>query len=131
MASASEGTLIVFSFPIARTGSPGETISAAGLLILDLQVLPGIGVSRGDGREDVLPFLRRHPRADRVDERVAEHGHQVVILEDPALDFLGQLLSLSRIDRPLVVIELAVEIPHADAVARVEAATLEERLVPE
>src|SRR5262245_65441896 len=101
------------------------------LLNFHLQVLPRIGVTGGAGREDVLPLLRCDTRADRVDERVSEHGDQVVILEDPALDLLGQLLSLRRIDRPLVLIELAVEISHANAVTRVEAAALEEGLVPE
>jgi hypothetical protein len=61
---------------------------------------------------------------------VAEHGHQVVILEDPALDLLGQFLSLRRIDRPLVLVELAVEVGDADAVTRVEAAALERGFVP-
>src|SRR5262249_44642518 len=115
-------------FPDRGVGFPG--ISQR-LLVLDLQVLPRIGVTGGDGREDILPFLRRHPRANRVDERVAKHGYHVVVLEDPALDLLGQLLSLCRIDRRLVLVELAVEVPHADAVTRVEAAALEEGLIPE
>ena len=78
-----------------------------------------------------MPFLRHDPRANRVDERVAEHGYQVVILEDPALDLLGQFLSLHRIDRPLVLVELTVEVRDADAVTRAEAAALEEGFVPE
>src|SRR4029453_2176920 len=101
------------------------------LLVLHFQVLPRIGVTGGDGREDVLPFLRRDPRADRVDERVAKHGYQIVILEDPALDLLGQSLSLRRVDRTLVLVELPVEVRHADAVTRAEAAALEEGFVPE
>src|SRR5262249_27375974 len=103
----------------------------ARLLVFHLQVLPRIGVTGGDGREDVLPFLRRDPRADRVDERVTEHRPQVVILEDAALDLFGQFLSLRRIDRPLVLVELTVEIRHADAVTSIETATLEEGFVPE
>src|SRR5262249_35001749 len=111
--------------------SSRSTDATLPLLVLDLQIFPGIGVAGGDGREDVLPFLRRYPRADRVDERVAEHGYHVIILEDPALDLLGQFLSLRGIDRPLVLVELAVEVRHADTVTRVEAAALEECLVPE
>src|SRR2546425_10553514 len=44
---------------------------------------------------------------------------------------LGQLLPLRGIDRPLVLVELAVEVLHADSVTRVEAAALEVALVPE
>src|SRR5262249_17527143 len=69
--------------------------------------------------------------ADRVHERVTEHRHQIVVLEDAALDLLGELLALGGIDRPLVLIELAVEVLHADAVTRVETAALEVPLVPE
>src|SRR5258705_6709838 len=103
----------------------------SGLLLLHLQVLPRIGIAGGDGREDVLPLLRREPGADRVDERVAEHGHEVVVLENAALDLLGELLPLRGIDRPLVLVELGVEVLHADAVARAEAAALEVAFVPE
>src|SRR5438876_10696078 len=103
----------------------------ARLLVLHLQVFPGIGIPGGDRREDVLPLVRHHPGPDRVDERVAEHRHQVVVLEDPALDLLGELLSLRGIDRPLVLLELAVEVFHADAVPRIEPTALEVALVPE
>src|SRR5262249_2536212 len=48
-------------------------------LVLHLDVFPGIGVAGGDGREHVLPLLQRHARTDGVDERMAEHGHEVVI----------------------------------------------------
>src|SRR6266496_529402 len=61
------------------------------LLLLHLQVLPGIGVTGGDGGKDVLPLLRRHAGTDRVDEGVPEHGHQVVVFQDALLDLLGQL----------------------------------------
>src|SRR5262245_17451804 len=69
--------------------------------------------------------------ADRVHKRVAEHRHQIIVLEDAALDLLGELLALGGIGRPLVLVELAVEVLHADAIARVEAAALELPLVPE
>src|SRR2546427_1623149 len=111
--------------------APDDELRHVRLLVLHLQVLPGIGIARGDRREDVLPFLRHDPRADRVDERVAEHRHEVVVFQNAALDFLGEPLSLCRIDRPLVLVELRVEVLHADAVARVEAAALEVAFVPE
>src|SRR5207245_5338571 len=60
-----------------------------------------------------------------------EHGYQVVILEDPTLDLLSQFLSLRRIDRSLVLVEHTVDVRHADAVPGVEAAALEEGLIPE
>src|SRR5262249_32968884 len=82
-------------------------------------------------REHVLPLLRDHAGPDGVDEGVAEHGHEIVVLEDRPLDLLGELLPLRRIDRPLVLLELAVEVLHADAVARIEASALEVRLIPE
>src|SRR5262245_22323642 len=98
------------------------------LSVLHLQVLPRIGLAARDGREDVLPFLGCDPRADRVDERVAEHRYHVIVLEDPALDLLGQPLPLRRIDRPFVLVELTVEVRHTDSVTRIEAPTLEEGL---
>src|SRR5262245_45850056 len=101
------------------------------LLLLHLQIFPGIRVAGGDGGEDVLPLLGGNPWADGVDEGVAEHRHQVVVLQNAALDLLGQLLALGGVDRPLVLVELGVEVLHADAVARVEAAALEVALVPE
>src|SRR5438132_8254997 len=101
------------------------------LLVLHLDVFPWIGIAGSDGREDVLPLLQHDPWTDRVDERVPEHGYQIVVLENRALDLLGELLALRRVDRPLVLIELAVEVLHADAVARAEASALEVALVPE
>src|SRR5215475_4387170 len=101
------------------------------LLILQLDVFPRIGIAGRDGREDVLPLHRGDARPDRVHERVAEHRDQVVVLENPALDLLGELLALGRVDRPLVLVELAVEILDADAIAGVEAAALEVAFVPE
>src|SRR5688572_14708475 len=56
------------------------------LLRLQLDVFPRIGVAGRDRGEDVLPLLRRDLRADRVDERMPEHGHEVVVLQDRALD---------------------------------------------
>src|SRR6266446_8292349 len=100
-------------------------------LVLHLDVFPRIRVSRRDRREHVLPLRERHPRPDRVHERVAEHRDQVVVLEDPALDLLGELLALGRVDRSLVLVELAVEVLHTDTITRVEAPALEVAFVPE
>src|SRR5262249_34391934 len=80
---------------------------------------------------DVLPLLGYDAGPNGVDERVAEHRHEIVVFQDPALDLLGQPLTLGGIDRSLVLLELGVEILHADAVACVEAAALDEGLVPE
>src|SRR5678816_1328404 len=101
------------------------------LLVLHLQVFPGIGIAGRDGRKDLLPLLRGDPGADRVDEPVAEHGHEIVVFQDAALYLLGELLPLRGVDRPLVLVELDVEVLHADAVARAEASALEVALVPE
>src|SRR6266850_5813768 len=100
-------------------------------LVLHLDVFPRIRVSGRDRREHVLPLGERHPRPDGVHEGMAEHRDQVIVLEDPALDLLGQLLALRGVDRALVLVKLAVEVLHADAVARVEPAALEVALVPE
>src|SRR2546427_1620541 len=99
--------------------------------LLQLDVLPRIAVARRDRGEDILPLLGRHPRPDRVDERVAEDGHEVVVLEDGALDLLGELLALDGIDGSLVLLELGVQLLDADAVPNVEAAALDVGLVPE
>src|SRR3989442_6541623 len=100
-------------------------------LVLQLDVLPRIGIAGRDRGEDVLPLLGRDAGPDRIDERVAEDGHEVVVLEDGALDLLGELLPFGRIDRSLVLLELGVQLLDAEAVARVEAAALDVGLVPE
>src|SRR3989442_8245504 len=93
-------------------------------LVLQLDVLPRIGIAGRDRGEDVLPLLGRDAGPDRIDERVAEDGHEVGVLEDGALDLLGELLPFGRIDRSLVLLELGVQLLDADAVARVEAPAL-------
>src|SRR2546422_10800288 len=100
-------------------------------LLLQLDVLPRIGIAGRDRGEDVLPLLGRDAGPDRVDERVAEDGHEVVVLEDGALDLLGELLALDGIDGSLVLLELGVQLLDADAVPNVEAAALDVALVPE
>src|SRR5258708_5820638 len=101
------------------------------LLLLQLQILPRIGVAGRDRREDVLPLLGREERAERVEEGMREHGHQVVVLENPFLDRPRQLLPLGGVDRFLVLLELGVEVLHAAPVARADPAALKEGLVPE
>src|SRR2546426_10110657 len=90
-------------------------------LLLQLDVLPRIGIAGRDRGEDVLPLLGCDAGPDRIDERVAEDGHEVVVLEDGALDLLGELLPFGRIDGSLVLPELGVQLLDAEAVARAEA----------
>src|SRR5207248_4188912 len=98
---------------------------------LQLDVLPRIGVAGGEVcRENILPFRRRQPRPDRVDEGVPEHRHKVIVLKDRTLNVLCQLLALLAVDRSEILIELGVELRHAIAVAAVEAATPHEAVVP-
>src|SRR5262249_59102399 len=99
-------------------------------LLLEFDVLPRIGVARGDRGKHVLPPVSRDARTDGVHESVAKNGYQVVILQDCALNLLGQLLALSRIDRRFVAVELCVEFRYAHSVRGIEAAPFEERLVP-
>ena len=69
-------------------------------------------------------------RPDRVHEGVAEHRNEIVILEDPALDFLGQLFALGGLHRGDILLELGVEILDADRIRDELAAAFEQRLVP-
>src|SRR5881628_1319862 len=48
--------------------APDDELRHGRLLVLHLQVLPGIGIAGGDRREHVLPLLRDDPGPDRVDE---------------------------------------------------------------
>ncbi len=85
--------------------------ASAGRGFLQLDVLPRIGVAAGgEAREHVLPFRRGDARPDRIDEGVAEHRHEIIILEDLALDLLGQFLALGAVDRGEVLVELGVEV---------------------
>src|SRR6516165_10986957 len=99
-------------------------------LLLEFDVLPRIGVARGDRGKHVLPPVSRDARTDGVHESVAKNGYHVVILQDCALDLLGQPLALSSIDRRFVPVELSIEFRYAHSVGGIEAAALEERLVP-
>ena len=66
--------------------------------VLELNVLPGIGVACGDRRwEHVLPFRRRDARPDRIDEGMTEHWDEMVIFENGALDLFGNALAFSRL----------------------------------
>src|SRR5688572_1185630 len=97
---------------------------------LELDVLPRVGVAGGDRREDILPLRRLDPRSDRVDEGVAEYRHEVIILQDAALDLLGELLTLLAVKRFLVLLELGIEVLDANHVLTLEAAAFEHALVP-
>src|SRR4051812_29548020 len=97
---------------------------------LQLDVLPGIRVAGGNGRKHVLPLRCGDLRADRVDEGVTEDRNEIVVLENLALDLLGELLALGAVDRVHVGLELGIERGDADAVLDVEAAALEPSLIP-
>src|SRR5260370_31083820 len=78
-------------------------------LVLELDVFPGIGVSGRDRRrKHILPFRRRDPGADGIDEGMAEDRNEVVVLEDLALDLLGQRLPLSSLVRCHILVELGI-----------------------
>src|SRR5262249_17964953 len=70
-------------------------------LVLHLDIFPWVRVAGRDRREHVLPLLQHHSRADCVDERVPEHRNQIIVVEDRALDLLGDLLALGLVHRPL------------------------------
>src|SRR4029434_3841298 len=66
-------------------------------LLLQLDLLPGEGIARRDGGEDILPLLRRNSGANGIDEGVPEDGHKIPILQNTALDVLCQFLALGRV----------------------------------
>src|SRR5207244_3799216 len=99
-------------------------------LLFQLDILPGITVARRDGREHVLPLLRRDARANGIYEGVAKHRHKVVVLQNRPLDLLGQLLAFGGIERFQVLVELGVEFLHADAILGEEPTAFEIRLIP-
>src|SRR2546427_12731839 len=68
-------------------------------LLLELDLLPGKGVTRRDGRENILPLLRRNSGANGIDEGVPEDGHEIQIFQNAALDFFCELLALGRVNR--------------------------------
>src|SRR6516164_4460485 len=91
-------------------------------LLLEFDVLPRIGVARSDRGKHVLPPVSRDARTDGVHESMAKNGYHVVILQDCALDLLGQPLALSSIDRRFVAVELSIECRYAHPVGAIEAA---------
>src|SRR3954447_16673572 len=95
-----------------------------------LDVLPRIGVAARDRREDILPLFGLDPWSDRVDESVPEYRHEVVVLQDAALNFFGQLLALVTIERFLILLEFRVEVLHADHVLGLKTAAFEHTFVP-
>src|SRR5712692_3365935 len=99
-------------------------------LLLELDVLPGKGIARRDGGEDILPLLRRNSGANGIDEGVPEDGHEIEILQNAALKLLCQLLALSRVGGLLVLGKLRVQLLHAEAVPYAKTTALEKCLVP-
>src|SRR5690349_3202680 len=67
-------------------------------LLLQPNLLPGEGIARRDGGEDILPLLRRNSRANGIDKGVPEEGYKIQVLQNAALDVLCQLLALGRSD---------------------------------
>src|SRR5437867_9479344 len=65
-------------------------------LLLQLNLLPGKGIARRDGGEDILPLLRRNSGANGVHEGMPEEGYKIQVLQNAALDLLCQLLALGR-----------------------------------
>src|SRR5215831_672300 len=86
-------------------------------LLLQLDLLPGEGIARRDGGEDILPLLRRNSGANGIDEGVPEDGHEIQILQNAALDLLCQFLALGRVRGLLVLRKLRVQLLHAHAIS--------------
>src|SRR5919108_4274498 len=95
------------------------------LLLLQCNVFPGVGVARRDRLKDILPFRCRNPGPDGIDESVAKHRHEIVILQDSALDLLRQPLTLFWLDRLLVALEFVVQLFDANHILGVEATAFE------
>src|SRR5881398_2298435 len=83
----------------------GADLAASSLVgrrggFLQLDVFPRIGVAGGEVcRENILPFRRRQPRPDRVDEGVPEHRHKVIVFQDFPLNVFSHLLALVAVGR--------------------------------
>src|SRR5947208_10336651 len=75
-------------------------------LLLQRDLLPGKGIARRDGGEDILPLLRRNSRANDVHEGMPEEGYKIQVLQNAALDLFCQLLALGRMHGLLVLGEL-------------------------
>src|SRR5215471_20731013 len=61
---------------------------------------------------------------------MAEHWHEVVVLQNGPLDLLGQLLAFGGIIRFQVLVELGVEFLHTEAILGEESPAFEIRLIP-
>src|SRR5215510_3570147 len=99
-------------------------------LLLELNLLPGKGIARRDGGEDILPLLRRNSGANGIDKGVPEDGYKIQILQNAALDVLCQLLALGRVNRLLVLGKLRVQLLHAEEISCHKPTALEKCLVP-
>src|SRR5437764_11061020 len=66
----------VMTAPRVRPGPAALALVCRGGGLLQLDVLPRIGIAGGEiCRENILPFRRREARSDRVDEGMPEHRH--------------------------------------------------------
>src|SRR6266567_7734429 len=99
-------------------------------LLLRRDLLPGKGIARRDGGEDILPLLRRNSGANGIDEGVPEEGYKIQVLQNAALDLLCQLLALGRINGLLVLGKLRVQLLHADAISHAKTTALKKGFVP-
>src|SRR5438132_10884595 len=106
------GTAVPSALP-CRTPPPARQRG----LLLQLDLLPGKGIARRNGGEDILPLLRRNSGANGVHEGVPEEGHEIEMLQNAALDLLGQLLALGRVYGLLVLGKLRIQLLHAHAIA--------------
>ena len=67
-------------------------------------------------------FCRLDARPDRVDEGMAEHRHEIIVLQHRPLDLLRQLLAFGPVIGSQVLLELVVERLDAEEVLGLEAA---------
>src|ERR1700730_10625634 len=111
--AARQRRLLNFFLPIEQPSTP---------LGPQLNVFPRIGVGGRHGREHVLPSCGGNAGADRLHRGMPKYRDEIVVVEDLALDFLGQSLAFAAIRGSEVSGELRIELGHAVAVFAVEAA---------
>src|SRR5438067_6361600 len=99
---------------IAAAPSRRTAPVASSSCLLQLDVLPWIGITCGDRRKNLLPFRRLDPRSDRVDEGVPEHRNEVIFLQDCRLDLLCETLAFRDIGGGQVFGEFVVDFLDAE-----------------
>src|SRR6516225_2863204 len=100
-------------------------------LRLQLDIFPRIGIPCAlVTGEHILPVRRLDAGADRVHEGVTEHRHEIIILQDRALDLLGQRLTFGGLIGSEVLLVFDVELLDAELVGGEHAAAFELRFVP-